>query len=135
MWLIVANCLPTKACLARLCDLDDILFPLCKDYKESSFHLFISCPFMRFVWFNSQWGLKLENLNLSSPSHLIGVFLNPPSQPILRETRGVNSYYLGLCFVKPFGELEAKLSLKAKKLILLSSARKLIRPYDRPQKR
>jgi len=35
-------------------------------------------PFTRAVWFNSQWGLRLENLNLNSPSHLIGVFLNPP---------------------------------------------------------
>ena len=41
----------------------------------------------------------------------------------------MNSYCLGLLFVKPFGELETKLSLKAKKLILLSYTRKLIRPW------
>ena len=78
LWRIAANCLPTKACLARFWDLDDILCPLCKDAEESSLHLFISYPFTRAVWFNSQWGLRLENLNLNSPSHLIGVFLNPP---------------------------------------------------------
>ena len=77
LWRIAANCLPTKACLARFCDLDDVICPLCKDAEESSLHHFISCLFTRAVWFNSQWGLRLENLNLNSPSHLIGVFLNP----------------------------------------------------------
>ncbi|KAF3973883.1 hypothetical protein CMV_002734 [Castanea mollissima] len=127
LWCIAANCLPTKACLARFCDLDDVICPLCKDDEESSLHLFISCPFARAVRFNSQWGLRLENLNLNSPSHLIGVFLNPPAKAILKELRGENSYCLGLLFVKPFGELETKLSLKAKKLIQLNSAKKLKR--------
>ena len=77
LWRIAANCLPTKACLARFCDLDDVICPICKDAEESSLHHFISCLFTRAVWFNSQWGLRLENLNLNSPSHLIGVFLNP----------------------------------------------------------
>ena len=80
LWRIAANCLPTKDCLARFYDLDDVLCPLCKDAEESSLHLFISCPFTRAVWFKSQWGLRLENLNLNSPSHLFGVFLNPPDE-------------------------------------------------------
>ena len=80
LWRIAANCLPTKDCLARFCDLDDVLCPLCKDAEESSLHLFISCPFTRAVWFNSQWGLRLENLNLNSPSHPIRVFLSPPAE-------------------------------------------------------
>ena len=80
LWCIAANCLPTKDRLARFYDLDDVLCPLCKDTEESSLHLFISCPFTRAVWFNSQWGLSLENLNLNSPSHLIRVFLNPPAE-------------------------------------------------------
>ena len=52
LWRISANCLPTKACLARFCELDDVLCPLCKDAKESGLHLFISCTFTRVVWFN-----------------------------------------------------------------------------------
>ena len=80
LWRIAANCLPTKDCLARFYDLDDVLCPLCKDAEESSLHLFISCLFTRVVWFKSQWGIRLENLNLNSPSHLIGVFLNPPDE-------------------------------------------------------
>ena len=80
LWRIAANCLPTKDYLARFYDLDDVLCPLCKDAEESSLHLFISCPFTRAVWFKSQWGLRLENLNLNSPSHLFGVFLNPPDE-------------------------------------------------------
>ena len=87
LWRIAANCLPTKDCLAKFCDLDDVLCPLCKDAEESSLHLFISCPFTRAAWFNSQWGLRLENLNLNSPSHLIGVFLNPPAEVNIVEVK------------------------------------------------
>ena len=106
LWRIAVNCLPTKDCLARFCDLDDILCPLCKDAEESSLHLFISCPFTRAMWFNSQWGLRLENLNLNSPSHLIGVFLNPPVEVNIVGVKRGEFLLFGPLSVKPFGGLE-----------------------------
>ena len=106
LWRIVTNYLPTKDCLARFCDLDDVLCPLCKDAEESSLHLFISCPFTRAVWFNSQWGLRLENLNLNSPSHLIGVFHNPSTEANIVGVKRGEFLLFGPLSVKPFGGLE-----------------------------
>ena len=100
------NYLPTKDCLARFYNLDDILCPLCKDAEESSLHLFISCPFTRAVWFNSQWGLRLENLNLNSPSHLIGVFHNPSTEANIVGVKRGEFLLFGPLSVKPFGGLE-----------------------------
>ena len=45
---------------------------------ESTLHVFIYCPATRALWFGSGSGLKLDCVQLSSPSNLIELLLSPP---------------------------------------------------------
>lgn len=106
LWRVAVDYLPTKTTLARFTNNRDIICPLCNANEETCLHLFVYCLCAQSVWFNCQWGLKLENLGINSLSQLIGAFLNPPWKLILMVTRGMIYSYLELLFVIPFGKPE-----------------------------
>ena len=78
IWRIAADCLPTKANLARFLDIGDELCPLCKAEVESSIHLFALCLVAKALWFNSQWGVKSDALGFFSNLELIQFLFSPP---------------------------------------------------------
>jgi len=43
--------------------------PLCKTDVEFCLHLVALCPFAKAIWYNSQWGLRMDNMGLSSLLH------------------------------------------------------------------
>lgn len=78
LWRIAANCLPTKELLSKYVNLGDTSCSLCKADVESCLHLFALCTFIKAIWYNSQWGLTMDNMGLTSPPHLIQLLISPP---------------------------------------------------------
>ena len=78
IWRIAADCLPTKANLARCLDIGEVLCPLCKTEVESSIHLFALCLVAKALWFNSNWGVRSDALGFSSTLELIHFLFSPP---------------------------------------------------------
>ncbi|XP_075640398.1 uncharacterized protein LOC142612167 [Castanea sativa] len=87
LWRVAANCLPTEDQRLRYDANADTSCHLCNTGQESTIHLFINCPLARALWFNSQWGIRIDNwgiridnVELSTPAQFNHFLLNPPFQ-------------------------------------------------------
>ena len=52
----------------------------CLVLKKWTIHLFIDCPLARALWFSSQWGIRIDNCELSTSTQFIHFLLIPPFQ-------------------------------------------------------
>ena len=80
LWRVAANCLPTKDKRLRYDANADTICHLCNSGQESTIHLFIDCPLARALWFSSQWGIRIDNCELSTSTQFIHFLLIPPFQ-------------------------------------------------------
>ena len=87
LWRIDVDILPTRMQLARFAYDLDIVCPLCELAPESSLHLFQKCPVSQALWFGSPWGLKIANLQFSSPSQLVDFVVCPPHDLFLDKSQ------------------------------------------------
>ena len=78
LWRVAANCLPTKDKRLRYDANADTICHLCNSGQESTIHLFIDCPLARALWFSSQWGIRIDNCERSTPAKFIHFLLVPP---------------------------------------------------------
>ncbi|XP_075640489.1 uncharacterized protein LOC142612257 [Castanea sativa] len=74
---IAANLLPSKEIISRFNESMDLRCPLCNSAMETTLHIFTVCPFAKSLWFQSQWGLKMDVLNFDSPSEFVKFLLSP----------------------------------------------------------
>ena len=75
LWRIAANLLPSKEIISRFNESMDLCCPLCSSVVETTLHLFTVCPFSKSLWYQSQWGLRMEVLNFESPSEFVNFLL------------------------------------------------------------
>ena len=54
--------LPTRKIIVEKTDKGEISCVFCGEVDESTWHLFMECPFVRVLAFAIRWGLKLERL-------------------------------------------------------------------------
>uniref|UniRef100_A0A2N9G4J9 Reverse transcriptase zinc-binding domain-containing protein n=1 Tax=Fagus sylvatica TaxID=28930 RepID=A0A2N9G4J9_FAGSY len=87
LWRIDVDILPTRMQLARFASDLDIVCPLCELAPESSLHLFQQCHVSQVLWFGSPWGLKIANLQFSSPSQLVDFVVRPPHDLFLDKSQ------------------------------------------------
>jgi len=89
LWRIVANVLPSKEVISKFNGNIDRCCPLCSSTNESSLHLFTVCTIAKAIWFQSQWGLRMEAIVFESTSDFIYFLISPPFvdnlNPSLRE--------------------------------------------------
>ena len=83
LWGIEFNLLPIKDQFSRFSLLSDTRCPLCNFETESALHLFTQCHIIRVIWFSNHWNLRINKWQVQSPSHLIELFIDPPSSPQL----------------------------------------------------
>ncbi|XP_075663049.1 uncharacterized protein LOC142632554 [Castanea sativa] len=77
LWRIAANLLPSKEIISRFNESMDLRCPLCSSAVEITLHLFTVCPFSKSLWFQSQWGLRMDVLNFDSPLEFVKFLLSP----------------------------------------------------------
>ncbi|XP_023905690.1 uncharacterized protein LOC112017471 [Quercus suber] len=77
LWRIAANLLPSKDIISRFNESLDVCCPLCSSALETTLHLFTVCPFSKSLWYQSQWGLRMEVLIFESPLEFVNFLLNP----------------------------------------------------------
>nr|XP_023903213.1 uncharacterized protein LOC112015076 [Quercus suber] len=75
LWRIAANLLPSKDIISRFNESMDLCCPLFISALETTLHLFTVCPFSKSLWYQSQWGLRMEVLNFESPSKFVNFLL------------------------------------------------------------
>ncbi|XP_050255022.1 uncharacterized protein LOC126700899 [Quercus robur] len=89
LWRIAANVLPSKEVIGKFNENIDRGCPLCSLTDESSLHLFTVCTIAKAIWFQSQWGLRMEAIVFKSTSNFICLLISPPFvdnlNPSLRE--------------------------------------------------
>ena len=89
LWRIAANMLPSKEVIGKFNGNIDRCSPLCSSTNESSLHLFTVCTIAKAIWFQSQWGLRMEAIVFKSTSDFICFLISPPLadnlNPSLRE--------------------------------------------------
>ncbi|XP_030974728.1 uncharacterized protein LOC115994650 [Quercus lobata] len=78
LWRIATNVLPSKEVISRFNENIDSCCSLCGLTTESSLHLFTICAIAKAVWFQSQWGLRMEEIGFESTSDFIGFLISPP---------------------------------------------------------
>ena len=71
LWRIAANLLPSKEIISRFNESMDLSCHLCSSAVETTLHLFTVCPFSKSLWYQSEWGLRMEVLNFDSPSKFV----------------------------------------------------------------
>ena len=54
--------LPTRCRLARVLEVVDHICLLCNGGPESTFHIFVECDVVNRVWFQSEWGLRIQEV-------------------------------------------------------------------------
>ena len=79
LWRIAANMLPSKEVINKFNEKIDRCCPLCSSTDESTLHLFTICTIAKSIWFQSQWGLRMEAIEFGSPSNFICFLISPPS--------------------------------------------------------
>ena len=79
LWRVAVNTLPTKENLMCRMDIEDTCCVLCDQECETSTHLFVKCPVAKALWFSVCWGLRSDELHLSTSVDIINLILNPPS--------------------------------------------------------
>ena len=75
LWRKATDCLPTRSKIGRFVDLSKIYCPLCSCDDESALHIFSNCSMARGLWFGSNWGIRMDFLNLSSISKFMKLIL------------------------------------------------------------
>lgn len=70
-WQLLKDILPTKDKLVRIIPMMHNQCPMCDGEKESSHHLFWSCPFAKAIWFGSLWGHQNGLLQLHQLGELV----------------------------------------------------------------
>nr|POE50037.1 hypothetical protein CFP56_38479 [Quercus suber] len=78
LWRFGTNTIPTKENLLQRMGIDDPSCVLCGCEIESSCHLFFKCLVAKVIWHSSCWGLRADELHISSSSNIIKLVLNPP---------------------------------------------------------
>ena len=76
LWRIAANLLPSKEIISRFNESMNLCCPLCSSAMETTLHLFTVCPLSKSLWYQRQWGLKMEVLNFESPSEFVNFLLS-----------------------------------------------------------
>ncbi|KAL0010720.1 hypothetical protein SO802_005828 [Lithocarpus litseifolius] len=76
LWRVAANLLPSKEIISRFNESMDLCFLLYSSAVETTLHLFTVCPFSKSLWYQSQWGLRMEVLNFESPSEFVNFLLS-----------------------------------------------------------
>ena len=77
-WRLGTNTIPTKENLLQRIGIDDPSCVLCGCEIESSCHIFLKCPVAKAIWHSSCWGLRADELHISSSSDIVKLVLNPP---------------------------------------------------------
>lgn len=67
LWRVAVNILPT-------CPLRGVT-------DETPLHLFVQCQFAKAIWFSNNWGIRLDQWNLSSTAHLVDLIMTHPPPP------------------------------------------------------
>ena len=80
LWRVAANCLPMRDQRLWYDANANTNCHLCNTGQESTIHLFINCPLARALWFSSQWGISIDNCELSTSAQFIHFLLGPPFQ-------------------------------------------------------
>ena len=62
VWRIDADVLPTRCRLARVLEVADHTCLMCNEGPESTFHIFVECDVVNRVWFQSEWGLRIQEV-------------------------------------------------------------------------
>jgi hypothetical protein len=78
LWRVAAGLLPTKESLSRFATSFDYICVLCDHSCESDVHLFWDCPMARALWFGSRWGIKTDQITMSSSCQIVELLLAPP---------------------------------------------------------
>lgn len=60
-------------------DIEDTCCVLCDQECETLTHLFVKCPVAKALWFLVCWGLRSDELHLSTSADIIKLILKPPS--------------------------------------------------------
>ena len=76
LWRIAANLVPSKEIISRFNGSMDLCYPLYSSAMETTLHLFTVCPFSKSLWYQSQWGLRMEVLIFESPSEFVNFLLS-----------------------------------------------------------
>lgn len=78
LWRVTVNALPTKENLMCCMDIEDTCCVLCDQECETSSHLFVKCLAAKALWFSVYWGLRSNELHLSTSADIIKLILKPP---------------------------------------------------------
>ena len=77
-------------------DIKDTCCVLCDQECETSSHLFIKCPVAKALWFSVCWGLRSDELHLSTSADIIKLILKPPSALCQAQDRWLVSLNMAL---------------------------------------
>ena len=81
LWRVAINALSTKENLMCRMDIEDTCCVLYDQQCETSSHLFVKCPMAKAFWFSVCWGLRSDELHLSTFADIIKLILKPPLAP------------------------------------------------------
>ncbi|KAF4357579.1 hypothetical protein G4B88_024109 [Cannabis sativa] len=99
LWKLGHDILPFGERLQRIFG-NELVCAICDEQEDSAVHLFCHCPLAKSLWLASPWGIRSDELNLSSPLQLAKWLLEPI--PLLQqgniEVEEFMKFGVSLCF-------------------------------------
>ena len=77
LWRLAAGLLPTKDILRFATSLDPICI-MFNGHAESAVHLFWECPLARALWFGCKWGIRTDQISITSPTLFVSFLISSP---------------------------------------------------------
>ncbi|KAG8382638.1 hypothetical protein BUALT_Bualt05G0098200 [Buddleja alternifolia] len=99
IWRLLHKSLPTREILGRFIALETNVCPFCHGETESDFHLFLECPFVRQIWWESKWNFRPLSLNISSLEAWFVLILDPNNLLFQSVSNREEFLQYSLCFM------------------------------------
>jgi hypothetical protein len=78
LWRLDNNVLLLKSNLARRLGITDTKCPICNATIENERHLFFDCPLAYAIWFDVNWSMRSDAIQIANSQEILNWVLDPP---------------------------------------------------------